>query len=382
LESGFAVIRTILVDDEKPALAKLENLLEQYPRYSVVGAFTDPYEALNQVPALQPMVAFLDISMPGIDGIELANRLKKATSGQIKVVFITAYDTYAVHAFDVQAVDYLMKPVGRTRFKQTIDLLDRLFQSPLSDSSQESITVQTGESQPLIRLFGKLEIVKDGETLSNWRTAKIRELFALYLHNRESGIYRDEILHTLWEGISMDKALSSLNTCNYYLRTFLNKSNSGITLEYSESYYKISLKTAICDTDLFLQAEKQAEQLSELNILSVLEGAALYRGRYLEDVKSTWVNLEREKYASLYSSLRSHIARYYHSCENFDEAIRQAILGLNNNWLNKEAWLILINSYYAKGDAAAYKRSIREMKDVYREKAGMDVPAELDHFPD
>lgn len=370
------MIRTILVDDEKPALSKLQHLLAQYPDYEIVGSYTDPFEVINHAMDLDPQVAFLDISMPGLNGIELASRMKKVMGKNIKIIFITAYNSYAVSAFDVQAVDYLMKPVSRSRFKQTIDLLDDMFRNLPAEPSSETQVLETG-SEAKVRLFGKLEIIKDNKTISQWRTAKVRELFALYLNNRPEGIYRDEILNRLWGDISPDKALANLNTCNYYLRTFLNKIDTGISLNYSASYYQLDLGKAVCDADLFIEAEKQSEHISSDTIASVLSGAELYRGRYLEDVKCSWANLERDKFASLYSKIRSNIASFYQQKQLFDEAVAQAILSLNNNKLNQEAWKILIDSYHAKGDTAAYQRSILEMRDTYMEKTGKESPDEF-----
>ena len=135
------------------------------------------------------------------------------------MVFVTAHDQYALDAFDVWATDYLLKPASRSRFDQTIKRLDSLLKEYIDTDSE---TTPTNEGRTMVRLFGKLEI-SGAKNNGNWRTAKVRELFAFFLHNRNRSIYRDTLLEALWEGMSPAHALSNLNTTNYYLRRQLEK---------------------------------------------------------------------------------------------------------------------------------------------------------------
>ena len=121
-----ARLRAFLVDDEPVALRQLERLLTATGRVEVVGTATDPEAALEALKSTPVDVAFLDIHMPGLTGLELAERLPEGPW----VVFITGYDRYAVQAFEVNAVDYLMKPIERERLERTLDRLERLREDP------------------------------------------------------------------------------------------------------------------------------------------------------------------------------------------------------------------------------------------------------------
>ncbi|HEX8536392.1 MAG TPA: response regulator, partial [Cystobacter sp.] len=100
-------MRILVVDDEEPARRRLIRLLGGIPGTEVVGEAGDGEEALRQVETLHPELMLLDIRMPGLDGLSLAQRYTDLPP----LIFITAYDEYAVQAFEVSAVDYLLKPV-------------------------------------------------------------------------------------------------------------------------------------------------------------------------------------------------------------------------------------------------------------------------------
>ena len=107
----------VIADDEVLARDKLRSLAEELPDVRVVGEAEDGPTALRMIEELRPDVVLLDLSMPGMSGLEVAKRMRHRPA----VVFTTAYDQYAVAAFELQAVDYLLKPFDDGRFKAAID---------------------------------------------------------------------------------------------------------------------------------------------------------------------------------------------------------------------------------------------------------------------
>jgi two-component system, LytTR family, response regulator len=114
-------MRAYLVDDERLAVRRLTRLLEATGRVQVVGSTTDPEAALAFLRENSVDVLFLDIQMPGLTGFELLERL----GGDAPVVFTTAFDRYAVAAFDVSSIDYLLKPVEPERLARALDKIQR-----------------------------------------------------------------------------------------------------------------------------------------------------------------------------------------------------------------------------------------------------------------
>lgn len=112
-------LRTLLVDDEPLAVERLQILCARVPGLQLVGTATEGQAALRLVEALQPELLLLDIAMPGLDGIGVAQALE----GQARrpaIIFVTAFDQFAVAAFDVAAVDYLLKPVAPERLERAV----------------------------------------------------------------------------------------------------------------------------------------------------------------------------------------------------------------------------------------------------------------------
>ena len=130
-----ALLRAFLVDDEPLALKRLARLLEASGRVAIVGRATDPAKALAQLAADAVDVVFLDIHMPGLSGLQVAERLP----ANALVVFTTAYEHHAVAAFEVNAVDYLLKPIVRERLHATLDRLAARRDDPTRAGLRETL---------------------------------------------------------------------------------------------------------------------------------------------------------------------------------------------------------------------------------------------------
>ena len=112
------MIRALLVDDEELARDRLRRLLAESPDVQIVGEAADGTEAMERIAELTPSVIFLDIQMPGCSGLEVASAL---SDPRPHIVFCTAYDQYAIDAFELHAVDYLLKPINRARLAQALE---------------------------------------------------------------------------------------------------------------------------------------------------------------------------------------------------------------------------------------------------------------------
>jgi two-component system LytT family response regulator len=115
-------LRAFVVDDEKLAVDRLVRLLQATGRVVIAGTSTDPDDALERLRTADVDVLFLDIQMPGLTGFDLLERLDR----DLPVIFTTAYDQYALEAFAVNSIDYLLKPVDPDRLNRSLDKLTRL----------------------------------------------------------------------------------------------------------------------------------------------------------------------------------------------------------------------------------------------------------------
>ncbi|SOE20613.1 two component transcriptional regulator, LytTR family [Spirosomataceae bacterium TFI 002] len=156
-------MKTIIIDDERLARNELKRLLEEFPRINIIGEAANADEAIPMIEEMEPDLIFLDIQMPGKDGFELL----EAIEGKIpEVIFTTAYDEYALKAFSVNALDYILKPIESSRLGEAIqrveDELSEMTSSQPEVDSQKYLTVND-------QVF-----VKDGEKCWFVKLGKVR----------------------------------------------------------------------------------------------------------------------------------------------------------------------------------------------------------------
>ena len=116
-----ATIRTIIVDDEAPARLRLRQLLKAEADFTIVAECGNGREAVERIQSEKPDLVFLDIQMPRLSGVEVCEEVLATGNAPPLIIFVTAYDEYALQAFEVHAIDYLLKPFDRDRFRQALD---------------------------------------------------------------------------------------------------------------------------------------------------------------------------------------------------------------------------------------------------------------------
>jgi two-component system, LytTR family, response regulator LytT len=139
-------INTIIVDDEKPAREELAYLLKAFPEVNVVGQGKNGLEAVSLIKEHAPDLMFLDVQMPGLDGFGVLKKLvERKVAKMPHVVFATAFDQYAVQAFDVNAVDYVLKPFDKARIAKAIQRARRVMETESSTAERlEQLVSQLG----------------------------------------------------------------------------------------------------------------------------------------------------------------------------------------------------------------------------------------------
>ena len=125
-------ISCIIVDDEPLAVRLLESYVEKTPDLKLLASFTDSITAINAIMVQKPDLLFLDIQMPNIDGMELAHSLPETT----RVVFTTAFKEYAFESYEVNALDFLLKPIRYNKFLAAVEKARKLYQQPVVPPSQ------------------------------------------------------------------------------------------------------------------------------------------------------------------------------------------------------------------------------------------------------
>ena len=177
-------MKVLLVDDEELQLIRLENTCKKVLPDSVFYCYTNPVKAFEENENNNIDIAFLDVEMPQINGIQLAKKLKKVNP-LIKIIFVTAYNEYALDAFKVHASGYVSKPVNEAKIKEEIKELGNI------SSLKSTKKIQ-------IKCFGNFEVFHDGEPIK-FSYKKSKEAFAYLVDREGSAINVNELNAVLWE---------------------------------------------------------------------------------------------------------------------------------------------------------------------------------------
>ena len=192
-------LRAVVADDEQPAREELCFLLGQIEDVRVVGQADNGVSALEVINGAAPHVAFLDIQMPGLTGFEVANLLLQNGASAPSVVFVTAYDQYAIDAFEVNAVDYLLKPVDPARLDQAVQRAARRL------AADRGAAPQGLSNEDIERI---VQVLAERQTRRERLAVKVGERFLL--------INTDEVVHAAVAGETVTIVANSLSgTSNY-----------------------------------------------------------------------------------------------------------------------------------------------------------------------
>jgi Response regulator containing CheY-like receiver and SARP domains len=292
------VFRVIGVDDEKKALDRFERIMKEDTRVSVTGTFTRVSDAIEFVRCNPVDIAFLDIEMPGLSGLELAERLAEEKP-YIEIVFITAYDKYALKAFQAHAIGYLLKPLDIDEVREQIDNLSRKL-------GYRRETIKSGYLT--VKCFGRFLCCVDENAVEpiRWRTAKAEELFALLIHYQGRAISKEILIDALWPEAEPEKAANHFRvTCTYLRNTLTDKGFANLLLRDRDSYL-LDTSRLRCDLLLFLALAGATSELPALE-----EASDLYAGEYLGNKAFEWAANTRIWLENEYKKIQHRIADGY-----------------------------------------------------------------------
>lgn len=361
------MFKVVIVEDEKPILELMKVIIGRNPHCTIIGAFNNPLEALANLPELRPDIAFLDVEMPKMNGLELAQRMMDFTD-HTRIIFTTAYKQYALDAFKVYAFDYILKPVTPAAIERVTNQLMKLDRS--------SVPVEPQVRHASIRCFGGFEVRNPEGVLVRWPTRKTEELFAYLLCHPGRDISKWQLADMLWPEMSEDRASHNLHNTIYRLKKIMKEQEIGMDVIKSNDGYTLDTLNCVYDLLEFLK--------SDVALMEGMQDAAqterlctLYRGPLLERKEYLWKAQLEEGYGKQYTSqVRSLVGRDM-SGQEWSKAEQKLDIYLSIYPLNEEMHQLLMDIYASSGKREHIAKHYASFEALYRRELGMEPPKEM-----
>lgn len=263
------MLRIAVLDDENHALERFGEAVKDFNDIRLCGLFDDDEDLMAYAETKSLDVVFLDIEMPGKSGMQLAEELR-SIDPELSVVFVTAYTQYAVEAFELSAVDYIVKPISKERLKKTLDRI-RKSRQPAGKAERKEVMIQC---------FQRFECRIDGLVSSMNNLIKAKELLAFLVSRRGAATTWEQITEALWPDMDYEKAHNNLYVTTFRLRKWLSENNIAHIFECRRNSYRIDPSEFECDFYEIEKAEKEGDR-DRMRLL--------YKGEFLEEDGYGWV---------------------------------------------------------------------------------------------
>lgn len=352
-------IRAVAIDDESHNLALIRRAIEKVEGVELIAQFQNPLQALEEIPGLGADLVLSDIEMPGVNGLELAERLADLP---LAVVFVTAYSEYAIDAFRVNAVDYLLKPVTAPDLSRAVERVRLTL--PLIQKTHHG--EKESPAQVSIRALGPLTVIDVHSKSVAWPTEKIRELFCYLLLRQGAPADKGGLCQTLWPEQSAERAMTNLYAAVYRLKKTLQACGGGLSISSAGGCYRLNPGKARCDLIEFdAGCEKMNQPAGPGWLDELMRTFRLFEGELFQGDDFDWCLDDRRVRSERFSSLGYLLADYLGTGE---EAGQQVLLRLLTLLPSQEkACEMLLEAHLRRGEmdraAQVYQAYVSHLRD-------------------
>lgn len=266
-------MRIAAVDDEAHVLERFERMVLGINELNLCGLFETGEQLLGYLNENPLDAVFLDIEMPGVNGLQLSEQIQNLNEN-IDIIFVTAYNQYAVEAFELQALDYILKPLSEERLAKSVN---RLLKTRKNVNAPENLFIQC---------LGGFEVFLNGEAMT-WKNTKAKEVLAFLVHENGVPVGWEKIADAVWPDFNSEKAQTNFHATTYLLRKRLAEAGISHILECVRGNYRIATDKVDCDVYKIEESlknnqmkRKQDLQLLEQMVQKGYMGASGYNWAY------------------------------------------------------------------------------------------------------
>lgn len=373
-------MKVILVDDEPAMHLILRKMLVKFPGIEVAGSFTDTKSAASFVRESGDIeLAFVDISIPGESGTEFAAKME-VSNPPLQIVFVTSYKEYALRAYELSVLDYIVKPVSQERLGRTMNrVLANRQQTRQSLALAGAVTEQPGKT--VITALGDVSISNERGRVK-WISRKCAELFAYLLLHHGRRIPRSRLVEDIFGGMVVTNAESYLNTTVYQLRKSLETIGLREVVRSENDGYALELKDATID---FVEFARQVEALQPNEVRYMersLQVERMYTGSLFGDKAYMWAIYETERYEELYISLVKKLAELLISIGDTPAASKLLLKLSERNPLDDSVVRLLMTIQELNGDKKGLTAIYTDYVRLLSRELGIRPSKEIIHLYD
>lgn len=362
----------ITIDDEYPNHILLKRVIDLNGQLEVVKQFTHPKTALEKIGEIKPDVAFVDIEMPDMNGLELAEKIL-AIHGETNIIFVTAYSQYAIEAFKVNALDYILKPVDAQEINRVVrKIMNRTGRQRPESTIEDQEIMHKGR----ILCMGEFEVFgRHSNQKVHWITSKVEELLAYLVMHLGKPIGKWRLCDLLWPSLDPDRATTNLHTSIYRLKKTIVNEQVPLKIKSNSDGYWVELEECLLDyqefvrvsTDL-LRSNQHPDSEKEVSLL--MKAESYYRGELFENKAYLWSAALSESINQIYIRLTYRLINYFDKKQSIEQELEYLKKLLRFFPYEEKACIMAMDIYEKRKDKPALIRQYQQHSQYLMKEMG------------
>jgi len=357
------MLKVIIVEDENPSLQMIKMMIKKNVNLNIVGEYLNSNQALKNIFLDNPDVVFLDVEMPVMNGIELAEKIQECGKN-IQIVFISAYPQYALNAFKVNAVNYILKPITKEQIDITTERLLKNY-NLTHNIKEENIKY-------IVQCFGSFQVYNySSKDCVKWSTSKAEQLFAYFIYN--IGEFHDKwkLCDILWCNSTPKNLQQNLYSTINRLKNDLKNIGIENIIFYNQGMYRIDLTKFSCDILTFKDFIFVDKVIDSNNINEFEEIIGLYKGELFEGKDYNWIIDSKETFNNYYFSLVKKVINYYIYNKKYIKAEFHVKKLLKINPFDEELHELIMGIYFYSGNNQKLVIYYNQVCNLFEEELGV-----------
>lgn len=363
-------MKTVIIDNDAAAIDHLEDTLEEIGLTTVVSRHTSPLTAEKEIIKTRPDLIILESDLKEVDGLTLAKKIENEFA-DIKIIFVTSHEKINIKAFDLNQVDFILKPVEEKKVKQSLKKL-----SPDYSKLNKEV-IQLISCFKSLRYIELQENDRINQIDLNWRTKYAKEIFAYLITQHKTNVRKDLLVEMFWPKASIKEAYRNLYTNIHFIRQTIQEAGMPILINNHNESYSLYLNDV--DTDFEFLVD-QINQYKHIDLSKLERAISLYKGHFLQDENYAWAEFKREKYRLIWLETMEYIIETQKNENNINRAIINALKVQNIEPNLEKIYYIIMNLFAEIRDLNSVKHHYKKLEQMLEEKYNIKPENELSYY--